>query len=85
MPNPPALAKWPNVPLDKHLGYATHVTIKCGAITGSGRCGHTAIMMTSELYRLAPKAVTVSEFQHALRCKRCKGKGWAIISVAGRG
>jgi len=78
MPNPRSPgASHLDQPLDEYLGYATHVVIAC-------RCFHQTIMMTEELYRLSPGAVTYADFKARLKCRRCGLKGWATISAAGR-
>ncbi|CAN5453442.1 hypothetical protein BH09PSE4_BH09PSE4_13770 [soil metagenome] len=65
-------------PLDEHLGYATHIVIECRW------CPRRVVMMTSDLYELAPGAVTYADFRTRLVCSRCKAKGWARIRPAGR-
>uniref|UniRef100_UPI0035C9AE95 hypothetical protein n=1 Tax=uncultured Sphingomonas sp. TaxID=158754 RepID=UPI0035C9AE95 len=71
------IGKWPHIPLDEHLKGATHIRIVC-------RCSHQGIMLTAELYRLLPRAVTCSDFHERLRCTHCNLKGWATIRAAGR-
>lgn len=84
MPNPEHGVRWPNIPLDEHLGYATHVRIVCTVPRATSRCGHQVIMTTRMLYEIAPGAVTCADFQRRLKCRRCGAKGWAIIEAAGR-
>lgn len=84
MPNPRHGRRWPDVPLDEHVGYVSHVVVVCGRPRGDGRCAHQVVMATRMLYQLAPGAVTVADFQRRMLCRSCGGKGWAQISAAGR-
>ncbi|MDF7777349.1 hypothetical protein P1X14_18975 [Sphingomonas sp. AOB5] len=87
MPNPKSRpGTFPDVPLDLHLGYATHIRIECQAPLGGGRhCSYSVTLMTSELYERAPGAATYKDFVRRLRCDRCTLRGWASISAIGRG
>jgi len=41
-------------------------------------------MMTEQLYRMTPGAVTYADFRNRLRCSKCGLRGWALIAPAGR-
>jgi hypothetical protein len=84
MPNPKHAPRWPNIRMDEHLGFASHVRITCQVPKDSGRCGHQVIMATRMLYEIVPGAVTCADFHKRLRCSRCRAKGWAVIEAAGR-
>lgn len=87
MPNPQhQIPRYPNVPLDEHLRYATHIRITCEAYVGPypNRCSRIVIMQTAELYEMCRGAVTVADFQRRLVCRRCGRKGWASIRPASR-
>jgi hypothetical protein len=78
MPNPlDSMDKWPFVPLDKHLNYATHIQIDC-------RCGRKVQMLTRELVEKCPGAVTCNDFQNRLKCTGCGLQGWTHIRALGR-
>lgn len=72
-------------PLDEALNYATHIEVTCGKPTiDMARCGHSSRMLTSELVRLCPGAVTRGEFVSRLKCKGCGARGWAMIRGVAR-
>jgi len=77
MSNPEHSRRWPKIPLVDHIKGDTRIRIVC-------RCGHETIMRTADLFAKLPRAVTCSDFQEKMKCKRCGLRGWARINAAGR-
>lgn len=87
MPNAPSRSgRRLDMPLDRAVGYASHVLIKCSppVFAGSKPCHRRVIWATADLYAKMPACKTVGQFQERLRCSRCGRRGWVRIEAARR-